>query len=448
MDKKITKNLDPMILMLDSRRVLFKSLGLLPRCCQEIGGMCKSSGDMDIVLGASLVAMSSCLDGIYGFYDSKKYHPNIMLVVTGVAGSGKARMLLSRELVGAVHRELVEKSRCALQAYYIAKRVDKGQLALLKPKRDFLLLSANISHAKFSKLMCQLDHSGLIIDSEVDTMAKKFKSSYGDYSDDMRKCAEHEEISYDRCGREGEDDGLSNAEPQLSVALSCTPDQLSGILGNGVDGMSSRYLYITVDPDVKWKNPKPTGTTGEEAELMRKLGVGLKEHRENLIDFGPIEFRMSDEKWDELSERLGVVHDELIEEGLHGEATYLRRLGCMLFRLMMSLDGIRLMEKKREDWKRVEYITDDTFSAVMLMAEPLFAMAKGVYDYLRCGMTAAAGVGDVDLSGLGDRFSTSEFLRVTGFTNSTGKRRLNELVLMGVIVKVRRGEYMKVKNEK
>ena len=87
-----------------------------------------------------------------------------------------------------------------------------------------LFLPANNSSTGFFELLNDSDSSGLIFETEADTLSKSFKSDYGDYSDGFRSAFQHEPHSF---YRRTDKEYVEIKRPALSVMLSGTPKQIA-----------------------------------------------------------------------------------------------------------------------------------------------------------------------------------------------------------------------------
>ena len=61
-----------------------------------------------------------------------------------------------------------------------------------------LFIPANNSATGVFQLLSENDGSGLIFETEGDTLSHSFKSDYGNFSDGLRKASHHEPISFFR----------------------------------------------------------------------------------------------------------------------------------------------------------------------------------------------------------------------------------------------------------
>src|SRR5690554_6717079 len=103
-----------------------------------------------------------------------------------------------------------------------------------------LFIPANNSSTGAYQLLNDSDGKGLIFETEGDTLAKAFKSDYGDYSDGFRKAFHHETIAY---YRRTDRELVEIDHPKLSTLLSGTPMQISALIPSAENGLFSRFMF-------------------------------------------------------------------------------------------------------------------------------------------------------------------------------------------------------------
>ena len=156
------------------------------------------------LLGA-ITAISACLSTVYGVYDGDKIYSNLYLFVTAAAASGTGKLKFCKRLVNKIHQDKREEAILLENDYAIEladfnKRKGKSNDSK-KPKppaAKMLFIPANNSSTGMFQLLGDNDGRGLIFETEADTLAKNFKTDYGDYSDGFRNAFHHESIKYYR----------------------------------------------------------------------------------------------------------------------------------------------------------------------------------------------------------------------------------------------------------
>lgn len=121
------------------------------------------------------------------------------------------------ELVAPINAELRAAARQQLADSDSSKEKDTPMLALIIP--------ANSSASAFIKTLAYNNSTGLMFETEGDTLSQILKSDYGNYSDTLRKAFHHEPVSL--CRRKDRE-FLEVDCPKLSVVLAGTPGQVPG----------------------------------------------------------------------------------------------------------------------------------------------------------------------------------------------------------------------------
>jgi hypothetical protein len=82
-------------------------------------------------------------------------------------------------------------------------------------------IPANTSYAKILWHLEQNEGTGIICETEADTLGNVVKQEWGSYSDMLRKSFHHERLS---SSRKGNNEFTEVNAPSLSIALSGTPN--------------------------------------------------------------------------------------------------------------------------------------------------------------------------------------------------------------------------------
>ena len=176
----------------------------LPGLLQKVVAKSNSPEDRDLLLLGSLVVISACLPKVYGIYAEREVYPNLFLFVTAQASAGKGRLTLCRKLVDPIHKALREVSKLEFEEYqrnlteYAAAKNKAETERPKEPPVKMLVIPANNSATGLFQILNDNNGSGLMFETEGDTLALTFKSEHGNYSDGFRKAFHHETISYNR----------------------------------------------------------------------------------------------------------------------------------------------------------------------------------------------------------------------------------------------------------
>src|SRR5690606_12881623 len=193
--------------------------------------------------------------GFYGIYDSLT-RPNLYLFVSAPPASGKGILNLSKYLVMPIQRTKEASGKLAREAFDqamidFALSKDPAKEKPRKPAEKMHFIPANNSSTGMFQLLNDNQGSGLIFESEADTLLNSLKSDFGDFSDGLRKEFQHEEISY---YRRTDREMVRIERPCLSTVLSGTPGQLLKMFPDAENGLFSRFLYYNFNERPRWKD--------------------------------------------------------------------------------------------------------------------------------------------------------------------------------------------------
>ena len=309
----------------------------------------------DILLLAAFTAVSYALPHIFFTHGQTKhvYYPNLMSLIMAPPASGKGVMGNAAKLLQPI------------DAYF--------------SKSGHTVFSAGKATA--SSFLSELEENEgklCIIESEIDTMSKNWKREGGDYSDMFRQTFEHETIRRSRMIPSGEVKRTEVKEPKLSVMLSGTPDQLRPLLGQGENGLASRFVpYLLVD--ATGFDITVTGDSGEDEGEKRDLPSVYSELGQQLYNRWRrlsrlnrnVRFRFTK---DQDSRMMYLFNDAyyLGVEAMQLPAGYdpaVKRLLVNIRRMGAILSALRLPMNK--PIPEVMYCTEDDFETLTILAEKL-----------------------------------------------------------------------------
>lgn len=356
----------------------------LPDFLQRVVSVASSDEERDILLLGSLVSLSACFPKIYGIYDGKKVYPNMFLFVTARASAGKGRLVHCKQLVKPVHRFMREQARLLKQQYEMelaeyleTKGKDADAQKPAKPPEKMLFIPANNSSTGVFQLLSDNEGSGLLFETEGDTLSQAFKSDYGNYSDGFRKAFHHETISY---YRRTDREYVDMENPRLSAVLSGTPRQVSSLIPNAENGLFSRFIFYFMNLRPEWKDVFASSDENglddyfenlgnEFFTLYQSLGLGLEL---------PFSFTLDQQlRFHEYFQQTQDLY--LALQGIDYMAT-VRRLGLIAFRITMILSALRIMETGNLTDRLI--CSDTDFNSTLQMITILVKHASKVFSEL------------------------------------------------------------------
>ena len=356
----------------------------LPGLLQKVVAKSNSPEDRDLLLLGSLVVISACLPKIYGIYAEREVYPNLYLFVTAQASAGKGRLTLCRKLVDPIHKALREVSKLEFEEYHrnlTEYAATKNKAETERPKEPpvkMLVIPANNSATGLFQILNDNNGSGLMFETEGDTLALTFKSEHGNYSDGFRKAFHHETISYNR-RKDREFVEIQN--PRLSALLSGTPKQVSALIPSAENGLFSRFIFYFMNVRPVWNDVFANSSNQTLDSYFNHLGMqffDLYKHLEYQSE--PIRFCLTLAQQQAFNAYFSQTQNQYL--CLYGDdyLATVRRLGLITFRMAMILTTLRIMDDGNICSPLV--CRDNDFNTALLMVKILVQHAAQVFQQL------------------------------------------------------------------
>ena len=297
-----------------------------------------SPSDRDMLLIGAITVLSSTLGKVSGAYDERIVYPNLYLFVSADAGMGKGTLTLCRELVAPINAELRAAARLQSAEADSSKEKDTPMLALIIP--------ANSSARAFIKTLADNNGTGLMFETEGDTLSQTLKSDYGNYSDTLRKAFHHEPVSL--CRRKDRE-FLEVDCPKLSVVLAGTPGQVRNLIQDSENGLFSRFMFFNVKFERNIRNVfVVTDTRHSKTEVFRQLGEQYKELLGKIQrEASGYEVSIPPFLHGHFMDHYNQLNNECCEAIGNRMQGVVRRNGLMAFRIMMVLTIVRHLTDDR-----------------------------------------------------------------------------------------------------
>ena len=322
----------------------------LPAFLQKVVARCDSREDRDMMLLGSLVVLGSCLLKVHGMYGGKKVFPSLFLFITAQASAGKGNLVHCRQLVSPIHDALLERSgklkqeyETGMQEFNVLKWKELGLQKPVKPPELMLIIPANNSATGFFQLLYENEGSGLLFETEGDTLANAFRANYSNFSDGFRKGFQHEVISF---FRRTEREFKEIKQPRISGVFSGTPHQVLSLIPDAENGLLSRIVFYHMNMRTGWKDMLSDSYNGME-EYFDALGREFHSFFKALEKHPQIEFHLTPNQREQFNAFFSQVQEKYL--GLQGTdyIATVRRLGLIAFRMAMILTALRMIESRR-----------------------------------------------------------------------------------------------------
>ncbi len=322
---------------------------IIPEFLKRIIRVATSKEERDVLLLGSLVTLSVAFPKIFGKYGDKLVNANLFIFFSAKSSAGKGILGSCRNLVEPIHTALKKQSKLMNDQYkadlkeYNKKRgkaapVEKPE----KAPQKMLFIPANNSSTGFLEILFDSDKRGLIFETEGDTLAKAFKSEYGNFSDDLRNAFQHERISY---YRRIDKEYVDIDRPCLSVLLSGTPRQIKNLIPDAENGLFSRFIFYVMNMRLFWKNVFDSNTENGIDEHFEMLGKEFYTWYQTLQTAPEVHFSLTPSQqllFNHFFEKNQILYANIQEEEIIASV---RRLGLIAFRIMMIFSALRMMEE-------------------------------------------------------------------------------------------------------
>ncbi|MBX2916989.1 MAG: DUF3987 domain-containing protein [Cyclobacteriaceae bacterium] len=331
--------------------------------------------ERDVFLTGALAILSGCLPGVKGVYAGNEVFPNVFSFAIAPAASGKGALKFAKMLADDYHSFVLKASREAEMQYNQELSEHKQRISSkkkgdtsteeppTKPTFKVVYIPANTSYAKILWHLEQNEGTGIICETEADTLGNVFKQEWGSYSDMLRKSFHHERLS---SSRKGNNEFTEVNAPSLSIALSGTPNQVTGLIASSEDGLFSRFLFYAFKVEQRWKDVSPNANNINLTEHFKVLSgrvfnmVQFLQREETVIE-------LSTEQWQQLNQHCEGWLNEVTMFTAEEAASIVKRLGLILYRMAMIFTSLRKFENGEAATRIV--CTDEDFNTALRLAE-------------------------------------------------------------------------------
>lgn len=293
--------------------------------------------ERDIFLTGTLSVLSGCFTNISGSYDGYEIYPNLNSLIIAPPASKKSRMKFAEHLVRPLQQEKLKKYEIELKKFKAQKKANATGI-LNSPVFQTLFIAGNSSSAAIIKQLRDNNGTGIIFETEAETLGKAFNQDWGAFLSELVRCSfQQETIRYQRAT---EQVYIEIVKPKPSITLSGTPDQVRPVINSIQNGLFSRFLYYTykgdsqlrkISKDVNGKN-----LTTYFASLATDLCKFISSKESNIYEF---EFTESQFKrsYDFFNLHFAAAKTFLGED----ITSVIFRLGLILYKICMVLSSMR-----------------------------------------------------------------------------------------------------------
>ena len=319
-----------------------------PKILLLIMSYATSPTQRDVMLLGALTAIGASMERYVRCpYAGKLQSPCLQSFIVAPSASGKGILSLIRLLVEPIHDEIRQQVAAEVKAYKKEKaaydvmgkersKVEAPQM----PKNRMFLISGNNTGTGILQNIMDANSTGLICETEADTISAAIGSEYGHWSDTLRKAFDHDRLSYNR---RTDQEYREVKKSYLSVLLSGTPAQVKPLIPSTENGLFSRQLFYYMHGIWAWINQFESGEADLEA-IFTDIGLEWKKQLDLMKTHGVHTLRLTDEQKQEFNT---LFSDLFFRSGLANDnemSSSIARLAVNTCRIMAEVAMIRALE--------------------------------------------------------------------------------------------------------
>ena len=319
-----------------------------PKILLLIMSYATSPTQRDVMLLGALTAIGASMERYVRCpYAGKLQSPCLQSFIVAPSASGKGILSLIRLLVEPIHDEIRQQVATEVKAYKKEKaaydvmgkersKVEAPQM----PKNRMFLISGNNTGTGILQNIMDANGTGLICETEADTISAAIGSEYGHWSDTLRKAFDHDRLSYNR---RTDQEYREVKKSYLSVLLSGTPAQVKPLIPSTENGLFSRQLFYYMHGIWAWINQFESGEADLEA-IFTDIGLEWKKQLDLIKTHGVHTLRLTDEQKQEFNT---LFSDLFFRSGLANDnemSSSIARLAVNTCRIMAEVAMIRALE--------------------------------------------------------------------------------------------------------
>ena len=426
---------------------------------RDILGFADNAEQRDILLLTALTALGAtlgktvrCLYGMHWIY------PCIQLFVIAPPASGKGIMAWLRKFIEPIHREIRQQVDLAMKQYrqdlaaYHALGKEKAKMEMPQmPKNSMFIISGNNTGTGILQNIIDSDGTGIIFETEADTITTAIGGDYGHWSDTLRNAFDHAGLSFNR---RTDNEYRECDSTFLSMVLSGTPGQVAPLIPSGENGLFSREVFYYKSQIREWIDQFSVDEVDAEKEFHR-MGYEWKATIDQLKCRGTITLRLDERQQAAFNDSFVRLFLRARQSNGQEMNSSVVRLAINLVRFMEVVAMLRALEQPElllpaqginsdnlkdkiiGGWEL--HITDDDFAALLTMAEPLYLHATHILSFLPTGEITSRGLSEKDslLSSMPDEFTTVQWMEAAEHANipkNTAKTWLRRLCDSGALL--------------
>ena len=451
-----------------------------PKILMLILSYATSPTQRDILLLGALTALGATMERyVRCSYSGKYQSPCLQTFFVAPPASGKSGLSLIRLLVEPIHDKIRQQVDEEMKAY----RKEKKNYELLgkervnteapqMPPNKMFLISGNNSGTGILQNIMDANGTGLICETEADTIASAISSEYGHWSDTLRKAFDHDRLSYNR---RTDQEYREVKRIFLAVLLSGTPAQVRALIPSAENGLFSRQLFYYMHGIYTWADQFACGEIDLD-EIFRSIGRDWQLKLDILKEHGIHTLRLTDEQKKEFNALFSDLFFRSDIANGNEMRSFIARLAVNICRIMSTIAMLRVLEipqpyqlKSSDRYAPVPdkeiptdnvkdgiitrwdiTITPEDFKAVLGLVKPLYRHATHILSFLPSSEIPHRANADRDafFDALGDEFTRTQLTEqatAMGIKPNTALSWLRRLVKKGLFAMKEKGTYVRAR---
>lgn len=331
----------------DLRIVDHLDMQSLPKVIQDMLSLASTPEEQDILLLATLAAASACVPNLYFRYGptGKKYFSNLQCFILAASASGKGIANQALEMIRVIdeHYPMLIPGDSTLPAWYKALEEQNG--------------------------------CGYMHESEGSVITDIWRTSAANYNTALRKAAEHEPISRNRCKEMSE-----IPCPRLSMLLTGTFKQYRALVPSVENGYFSRLLTVVLRGSHPF-DKRYVSAQGTQSTIPAQVGRQLLRKYGALVSSPEREWSLTDEQKERLGAHLETEYATLINllgENFHSAVI---RMAVQIERMALILTVLRMDEEQfqNSNFKFMIECSDADYQAAEIIGNKLLLHMAAAY---------------------------------------------------------------------
>ncbi len=281
-----------------------------------------------------------------------EYGPELMTMVLAPAASGKGIMNYGRRMMRPI------------------ENYNHGEV----------YIPANTSASALIATLHDFSGKAIMMATEMDTLSRAIRSSYGQFSDIIRCAFEHEPIGM---VRRTDNEFIEIRHPRLTMLLSGTQNQLHPFISSRENGLTSRFACYLVTSradfqDEVWDADDDSLYDGSEVAVFESIGEKLLERYQWMRNAShKCMFCLTDSQRQSVKRMFRSEYDNYSGEYAEEFDQTLKRLPIIMKRVGMILTSLRLDISKPLPEK--VFCSDQDFETMLLIGHKLLMHAAMMF---------------------------------------------------------------------